>query len=107
MGSNRRITSTSLSSRIIEYLVKHGQTQADIARMLGVSQGNPNGIGGGYQEVRCPAGIAVASPGIDGETELSRDGYAKPTDHCRLPHCHRLILPPQSPIPHRHDDRLG
>ena len=39
MGSNRRITSTSLSSRIIEYLVKHGQTQADIARMLGVSQG--------------------------------------------------------------------
>jgi transcriptional regulator with XRE-family HTH domain len=35
----RRITSTSLAVRIINYLVKQGHTQADVARMLGVSPG--------------------------------------------------------------------
>lgn len=37
--SDRRNVSSTLSSRIIEYLRARGQTQAQIARMLGVSEG--------------------------------------------------------------------
>jgi transcriptional regulator with XRE-family HTH domain len=37
--SDRRTVSSTLSSRIIEYLRDRGQTQAQIARMLGVSEG--------------------------------------------------------------------
>jgi transcriptional regulator with XRE-family HTH domain len=39
MKVDRRILSSSLSAQIIEYLRKHGHSQAKIARMLGVSQG--------------------------------------------------------------------
>ena len=37
--SDRRIVSSTLSSRIVEYLRDRGQTQAQIAQMLGVSEG--------------------------------------------------------------------
>src|SRR2546426_12444667 len=36
--TDRRTMSTTLSSRVIEYLRKSGYTQAKIARMLGVSE---------------------------------------------------------------------
>jgi predicted transcriptional regulator len=39
MKIDRRILSSSLSARIIEYLLKRGHSQAKIAHMLGVSQG--------------------------------------------------------------------
>ena len=39
MKPDRRIASSSLSSRIIGYLLEQGHSQADIAQMLGVSQG--------------------------------------------------------------------
>jgi transcriptional regulator with XRE-family HTH domain len=39
MKLDRRIASSSLSSRIIGYLLEQGHSQVDIAQMLGVSQG--------------------------------------------------------------------
>src|SRR4051794_16790751 len=39
MPTNRRISSTSLSAQVIHYLLQAGHTQADVARMLNVSQG--------------------------------------------------------------------
>jgi transcriptional regulator with XRE-family HTH domain len=36
--SHRRVVSSSLSARIIDYLCSHGHTQVKIARMLGVSE---------------------------------------------------------------------
>jgi predicted transcriptional regulator len=39
MKSDRRNVSSSLSARIIAYLVQHNHSQVDIARLLGVSQG--------------------------------------------------------------------
>jgi transcriptional regulator with XRE-family HTH domain len=39
MKPDRRIASSSLSSRIIGYLLEQGHSQADVAHMLGVSQG--------------------------------------------------------------------
>jgi transcriptional regulator with XRE-family HTH domain len=39
MRPERRVSSTSLSSRIINWLIQRGHSQVDIARMLGVSQG--------------------------------------------------------------------
>ncbi len=37
--SQRRVASMTLSSRIVDYLVAQGRTQAEVARLLGVSQG--------------------------------------------------------------------
>src|SRR3954447_23324297 len=37
--SNRRIASISLSADVLAWLMSRGHSQADIARMLGVSQG--------------------------------------------------------------------
>lgn len=39
MKADRRIVSSSLSARIVAYLLKQGHSQANIAHMLGVSQG--------------------------------------------------------------------
>jgi len=39
MKADRRIASSSLSARVVEYLLKHGHSQAKIAKMLGVSEG--------------------------------------------------------------------
>ncbi len=39
MTKRRRIASTGLSSEVLNYIVKRGQSQADIARILGVSEG--------------------------------------------------------------------
>jgi transcriptional regulator with XRE-family HTH domain len=37
--SKRRLVSSSLSARVIEYLVKQKHSQAEIAKLLGVSSG--------------------------------------------------------------------
>jgi predicted transcriptional regulator len=39
MKTGRRILSSTLSERVIDYLRKRGHSQAKIAQMLGVSQG--------------------------------------------------------------------
>lgn len=39
MRSNRGVATTTLSNRVIEYLVSRGYSQADVARMVGLSEG--------------------------------------------------------------------